>query len=192
MRICPPMLALLLFVHAAIAQEATTKQAKSPLPMPKASVTPAKPADSSRRTVVYRIKNVPALGVAKAVNLQLTAMLEDKLKHEGFIVDSPIVIIPEVTLNSLMVSAKPSHLEAIAEMIRMLDKAPTQIMIQVRIEEVEGGKTTVLSRPQVITLDGTEAIVEIGSDNKTLRVQLTPHVVQQDEEKATSSEKQCR
>ncbi|MCH8963379.1 MAG: hypothetical protein IIB58_00340 [Planctomycetes bacterium] len=77
-------------------------------------------------------------------------------------------------------------------MIRKLDKAPTQIMIQIVIEEIVDGKVTILSRPQVMTLDGTEAFIEIGSDKRTLRIQLTPRVVRPDDEEKTSPQQERR
>lgn len=91
-------------------------------------------------------------------------MLNLKPKHEGFIVDSPIVLIPEVSTNSLLVTAKSGFIDKIAKIIRKIDKAQTEITIQLLIQEVEDGKVTTLSRPLVRTLDGTEAIIEVGSE----------------------------
>ncbi len=187
MRICTPMMVVFLLVHAAIAQEPTAIQ---PVPLaPQVAAKRVNPAHSARKTAVYRIKYIAAQEVAKAVNHELTTVLGEKPKHGGFIVDSPVVIIPEVITNSLLVSAKPSYMDKISEMICRLDQAPTQIQIQIVIQEVEDGEVTVLSRPQVLTLDGTEAVIEIGSDKKSLRIQLTPHVVQNDDEELRSPHK---
>jgi len=175
------MLVVFLSVPAAIAQEPTVFQAVPPAPL--VAAKHVNPADSLRKTTVYRVKYAAAQEVAWAVNHELTTMLGEKPKHEGFIVDSPVVIIPEVITNSLLISAKPAYMDKILGMIRKLDKAPTQIMVQFLIEEIEDGKATVLSRPQVMTLDGAEAIIEIGSEKKKMRVSLTPHIVQWDDER---------
>ncbi len=185
MRIFTPMLALLLLVHSAIAQEPTADL--SVLPAPPVVAKPARAAASSRKTTVFRIKNAVATEVANAINQELLSIFGEKPKHNGFIVDSPAVIIPEVNTNSLLVSAKPPYMDRITDLIRKLDKAPTQIMIQILIQEVEDGKATILSRPQVMTLDGTESVIEIGSDNKTLRIKLTPRVVRQRDEGTNTS-----
>jgi len=183
MRLITLILVMFLLVHTLIAQGPTKKQPISPAPQGAAKVN--KPVISQRRTVVYRIMFVDVKEVAKAVNRELTTILSLKPKLEGFIVDSPIVLIPEVSTNSLLVTAKPGFIDKIAKIIRKIDKAQTEITIQLLIQEVENGKVTTLSRPVVRTLDGKESGIEIGTGDKSLRITLTPHVVRQDDEETT-------
>ena len=184
MRICSSIVVVILLVQTAVAQDPP-----KPIPAPLASPVNSKQGPtkkSPRSTVTYRIKNVEAQKLAEAVNQVLRFMVKKELKRDGFIVDSPVVIIPEPTSNSLIVCATQEYQKKVAEIIRDVDERPTMVMIQVLVEEIENGKATVLSRPQVMTVDGTEAFVEFGSEEKKLRIRFTPHVVQEDEEVATS------
>jgi type II secretory pathway component GspD/PulD (secretin) len=185
MRICSSIVVVILLVQTAIAQELP-----KPVPAPLASPVNSKQGPtkkSPRSTVTYRIKNVEAQKLAEVLNQHLQFTAEKGLKRNGFIIDSPVVIIPEVDSNSLIVCATQEYQKKVAEIIRDVDERPTMVMIQVLVEEIENGKATVLSRPQVMTIDGTEAVVEFGSENKKLRIRFTPHVVHEDEEESKSS-----
>ena len=93
------------------------------------------------------------------------------------------MIIPEAASNSLIIIAKSFYIDKISEMIRKLDKAPKQVVIQVIIQEIDAdGKVTVLSRPQVMTIDGNQAAIEVGSTERRLRIELTPRIILQDDE----------
>lgn len=164
------ILALLSCASMAVAEE--------PSANPIAVANTVKPADSARRTEVIRLKNVLVTEAAKAVNDELERVFDVRADHEGFVVKSPVVLVPEVETNSLIVSAKPIYMEKIKSLVGKLDEAQPSVIIQMMIQEVENGKVTTLSRPQVRTTNGTKTVIEVGSTDKSLRITVTPRIVQ--------------
>jgi type II secretion system protein D len=94
-----------------------------------------------RRNEVYRLKNLPAVDAAAALNdflqrslrvlqtsSQLTAYQE---------VQRDVIIAPEPINNSLLISATPARFDELMNLLLQLDARPPQVMIQVLIAEVE-------------------------------------------------------
>lgn len=158
---------------------------------------------AQRKTVVYRLRNVPTIDVAQAVN--------DLLRGEKQMPMSPTelraVVVPEPLSNSLLVTAAPDDLERIKQLVQDLDVSPKMVVIKMvivqavpaaseseqmspaggapvrrkrvvklktidglatkasieeRLEELEKTrKLTILSRPQIVTLDTQPALVQV-------------------------------
>ncbi|WP_419408696.1 type II secretion system secretin GspD [Primorskyibacter sp. 2E107] len=92
--------------------------------------------DTQRDTVVSRaiaLNYADAASIADVVTRTLTT--EDPTGTRA-----PIRIVPELQTNSLLVSAPRERINEIAEMVRYLDKRPTQVLVEAVIFEmtVEG------------------------------------------------------
>ena len=94
-----------------------------------------------RKTVVYRLKNSPAIDVANAVNQYLFS----RRQLEGAIpgqqnpfaeIEREVVVVPEPIANKLILAATPRYFEEIERLIEKLDESPPQVLIQVLIAEV--------------------------------------------------------
>lgn len=135
-----------------------------------------------RMTAVVRLKNIPAASTAIAI----TKFLQAKRGLLGLQVGSPpvteFVIAPETSTNSLIISAVKADFDEIAALIKRVDQTPPQFVIPLKISIVgPDGKTRILSRPQVRTLNGQEAFIHIGlDDGSRLEIALTPRVVLSD------------
>jgi type II secretory pathway component GspD/PulD (secretin) len=105
--------------------------------------------------------------------------LDSKPKHNGVVIESPVVVIPDVRSNSLIVSAKSPYAEKVQALIKRFDVPVKQIRIRATLTVTDaGGKKTILSRPQVITLEGQKAIIEIGdASGAGIQLELTPEVL---------------
>ena len=101
---------------------------------------------SERKSMVYQLKNSPAVDVALAINqfLQSKRTVEqatpgannpfDQLERE-------VVVVPEPVQNKLILSATPRFYDEISQLIQRLDEQPPQVMIQVMIAEITLGNT---------------------------------------------------
>jgi type II secretory pathway component GspD/PulD (secretin) len=110
-------------------------------------------ADASQRpNLVYRLKNTPALDVAKAVNEFLASSQPARpggappagpgggpVPVEGLARDA--VVVAEATTNSILVNASQPLLADIERIIAQLDQAPEQVVIQALLVEVQLGST---------------------------------------------------
>ncbi|MFH1264516.1 MAG: secretin N-terminal domain-containing protein, partial [Planctomycetota bacterium] len=95
-----------------------------------------------RKTTVYRLKNSPAPDVAETVNEYLRSRRMVELAAPGAAspfqqIEREVIVVPEQVTNSLIISATPRFYTAIEELVKDLDEAPAQVMIQVVIAEVE-------------------------------------------------------
>ncbi|MFH1919128.1 MAG: secretin N-terminal domain-containing protein [Planctomycetota bacterium] len=95
-----------------------------------------------RKTTVYRLKNSPARDVAETVNEYLRSRRMVELAAPGAAspfqqIEREVIVVPEQVTNSLIISATPRFYTAIEELVKDLDEAPAQVMIQVVIAEVE-------------------------------------------------------
>jgi type II secretory pathway component GspD/PulD (secretin) len=113
------------------------------------------------------------------LNAELEKSLDAKPKHTGIVIESPVVVIPDACTNTLIVSAKSPHAEKVAALIKRFDVPAKQVKIQATLTVTDAsGKKSVLSRPQVITLDGQKAIIEIGdASGAGIQLELTPEVL---------------
>jgi type II secretion system protein D len=95
----------------------------------------------NRRNEVYRLRNSPALDVARAINDFLRSERSVQLAAPSAVnpfqqIESEVVVVPEVVSNALVISATPRYFEEIMKLIEKLDAQPPQVLIQVLIAEV--------------------------------------------------------
>ena len=110
----------------------------------------------TRKSMIYRLKNVYAPNVATSITQFLTQerTIEQQFQPSGSInpfeeIDREVVVVAEQTSNSLIVSATPRYFDEIQHLIEQIDRRPPMVMIQVMIAEV--------------TLDNTDEFgVELG------------------------------
>lgn len=94
-----------------------------------------------RVTVVYRLKNSPALDVANAINEFLGSEREVQQLAQGQStpfeqIEREVVVVPEPVSNSLIVSASPRYFKEVEAIVEKLDERPPMVLIQVLIAEV--------------------------------------------------------
>ncbi|MGH7137781.1 MAG: type II secretion system protein GspD, partial [Pirellulales bacterium] len=113
-----------------------------------------------RRSVVYKLKNAPALDVAVALNEYLQKERQTQQTAPGLMspfekIEREVVVVPELVTNSLIVSATPRFFDEIAKIVEQLDARAPMVMIQVMIAEV--------------TLNNTDEFgVELGLQNSVM------------------------
>ncbi len=98
----------------------------------------------TRKIVVYRLKNAPALDVANSITTFLQSqreLIQQQLLFNQAIspfeqIEREVIVVPEVVTNTLIVSATPRYFEQVIEMIKELDFRPPMVMVQVVIAEV--------------------------------------------------------
>jgi len=98
-----------------------------------------------RKNAVYRLKNAPALDVARAINEFLRSERQVQQVATGAAspfqqIESEVVVVPEVVSNALIISATPRFFNEIKDLVEKLDAEPPQVMIQVLIAEVTLGR----------------------------------------------------
>jgi general secretion pathway protein D len=101
---------------------------------------------SQRKSMVYQLKNSPAIDVATAINQFLQNKRVVELAAPGTNnpfdqLDREVVVVPEPVQNKLILSATPRYYDEIAKLIERLDEQPPQVMIQVMIAEISLGNT---------------------------------------------------
>ena len=94
-----------------------------------------------RVTVVYRLKNSPALDVAAAINEFLGSERQVQQLTQGDAtpfeqIEREVVVVPEPVSNSLIVSASPRFFPEVEAIVEKLDERPPMVLIQVLIAEV--------------------------------------------------------
>ncbi|HVX10337.1 MAG TPA: secretin N-terminal domain-containing protein [Pirellulales bacterium] len=94
-----------------------------------------------RRTIVYKLKNAPALDVAVAINEYLQKERQTQQTAPGLLspfekIEREVVVVPELVTNSLIVSATPRFFDEISKIVEQLDARSPMVMIQVLIAEV--------------------------------------------------------
>ncbi|MCH7752852.1 MAG: hypothetical protein IH898_11950, partial [Planctomycetes bacterium] len=97
-----------------------------------------------RQNHVYRLKNKSVEDVALALNEWLRAERQVQGTAPGLAspfqqIEREVVIVPEISSNSLIVSATPRYYDEIARLIQELDKQDAMVMIQVLIAEISLG-----------------------------------------------------
>jgi len=99
----------------------------------------------TRRNIVYRLQNAPALDVATAITDVLAQQRQASLSAltgvlspaEQF--EREVFIVPEPVSNSLIISSTPRYFDNIVQIIKDLDQRPPMVMIQTVIAEVSYG-----------------------------------------------------
>jgi general secretion pathway protein D len=116
----------------------------------------------ARNSTIYRLKNVPATEVATAITafLNQERLIQTQFQPAGTInpfeqIEREVVVVPELSSNSLIVSATPRFFDEIKGLIEKIDARPPMVMIQVLLAEV--------------TLDNTDEFgVELGLQDSVL------------------------
>ena len=97
-----------------------------------------------RQNHVYRLKNKFVEDVALALNNWLRAERQVQGTAPGLAspfqqIEREVVIVPEISSNSLIVSATPRYYDEIERLVYELDKQDAMVMIQVLIAEISLG-----------------------------------------------------
>ncbi|MFW6065282.1 MAG: secretin N-terminal domain-containing protein [Planctomycetota bacterium] len=103
----------------------------------------ASPAQD-RATKVYRLRNAQGEDIEAALREFLDqerqrlvqALGEDRMGAAQQLLEREVAIVAEEQTNTLLLSASPRYFETIEGMIKELDKAPPQVLIQVLLAEV--------------------------------------------------------
>jgi len=95
-----------------------------------------------RQSVVYKLKNAPALDVALAINDYLQKERQTTQTTPGLLspfekIEREVVVVPEIVTNSLIVSATPRFFKEIERIVEQLDARAAMVMIQVLIAQVQ-------------------------------------------------------
>jgi type II secretory pathway component GspD/PulD (secretin) len=189
MRTCTWLLVLLsLCLHGLCGDEPVEEPAEQT-----AHVLPRGRQDSgpgTRSTTVYRLKHLAAKDAARALNEKLGKQLDTKPRHDGIVLDSPVVVVPDEASNTLLISAEAAYAGKIAATIQKLDAQPQFVAVRCRISRIDaGGRAEVLSRPRIMTIDGQTAVVEIsGGQTDRYKFELTPHIVTPDRGRGSEPE----
>lgn len=94
-----------------------------------------------RQQAVYRLKNSPAVAIAQAVTQFLQSQRDLSRQDPNLIssveqLEREVIVVAEPVSNSLLISATPRYFEEIQRLVKKLDEAPAQVMIQALIVEV--------------------------------------------------------
>jgi type II secretion system protein D len=97
-----------------------------------------------RKETVYMLRSMLAKDVAVAVNEYIESKRKIRAASPGVIsayqqIESEVIVIPENVNNALLISATPKYYDEIMELIKQMDQAPPQVLIQVLIGEVTLG-----------------------------------------------------
>ncbi len=95
-----------------------------------------------RQTSVYRLKNSPATQIAQAVTQFLSsqrdlATQDPNLTSNVEQLEREVIVVAEPVSNSLLISATPRYHKDVQELVKKLDEAPKQVVIQALLVEVE-------------------------------------------------------
>jgi general secretion pathway protein D len=98
----------------------------------------------SRTTEVVWLRNSNAQNVATAISQLLTnqrsiyqqSILLGQAVSSYEQIDREVIVVPEVTTNSLIISATPRYFQRIRQVIESLDRRPPMIMVQILLAEV--------------------------------------------------------
>lgn len=95
-----------------------------------------------RQTSVFRLKNSPAQQIAQAVQQFLTnqrdlTQQDPNLTSNVEALEREVIVVAEPVSNSLLISATPRYHKDVVELVKKLDEAPKQVVIQALLVEVE-------------------------------------------------------
>lgn len=114
--------------------------------------------ERTRFTKVWRLKNVAAQDAADKIN----GLLPIRRVHSGN-PNYEVVVVPDVTTNSIVLSANAESMAFFNELIALMDKSVPILMFKVEVRELDAdGKERVISRPQLMTQDGLPAAMSVG------------------------------
>lgn len=135
---------------------------------------------TKRRAQVYRLKNAAVEEVADSINQWLKSKLNLKgAQVNGFICNAPVIIVPEIATNSLIVSVAADFKAAdeLNEIIQLLDRKPDMIEIQAVLKKTADGKTDVLTVPRIIAKENDQCSVTVDTEEGQFTIELTARVI---------------
>ena len=97
----------------------------------------------ARKNVVIRLQNSQATLIAQSIGQfyqsqrDIAQSADPNLMSSVEQIEKEVVVIPDTTNNSLLLSATPRYFDNIEQMILKLDAAPRQVIIQALLVEVE-------------------------------------------------------
>lgn len=102
--------------------------------------------EQARKASVYKLRSSDAMNIAQSITLYLESKRKIQNDSPGAIsayqrLESEVVVIPERSSNTLLISATPRYYDEIIKVIEELDRQPPQVVIQVLIAEVTLGNT---------------------------------------------------
>lgn len=101
-----------------------------PVARPAASRPQSRPA-GPRKRAIFRLKSASAHMVVEAIN----DLLRSEVREANALAQR-VALVPEPTLNSVLVSAAPEDLDAIGRLIEDLDQDQPMVMVQVLIAQM--------------------------------------------------------
>ncbi|MGH7126980.1 MAG: secretin N-terminal domain-containing protein, partial [Planctomycetaceae bacterium] len=144
---------------------------------------PGSDAETSKAApIVYQLKYRPVAEVAAEIDARLRKRHGLTATHNGLIVESKVVLVPDPHSNGLLVVAAPEYVDEVHNLIAAADREPTPIEIEMQVTLIDDqGRESVLSRPTIRTQSGRDAVHEIGFENgRRLRIELTPRDLKSD------------
>lgn len=135
---------------------------------------------TKRRAQIYRLKNAAVEKVADSVNQWLKSKLNLKgAAVNGFICNAPVIIVPEVATNSLIVSVAADFeaMDELSAMIQEMDRVPHTIEIKAVLKKTVDGKTDVLAIPHLIANDNQECSLTVETEDGQFTIELTARVI---------------
>lgn len=95
-----------------------------------------------RQNSVYKLKNTPAADIATAISQFLQTQRQVETADPGLIspfeqIEREVIVVPEPVGNSLLISATPRFFDDIMALVKDLDAAPKQVLIQALLVEVQ-------------------------------------------------------
>lgn len=101
---------------------------------------------AQRVNTIYRLRNAPAVDVARSINDFLRSERQLQAAAPGVLspfeqIEREVIVVPELVSNALIISATPRFFDEIMKLVERLDEQPPQVMIQVLIAEVKLNNT---------------------------------------------------
>ncbi len=140
-------------------------------------------AHQERRVQVFRLTNAPVQDVADTLNQWLQSKLgKGQAEVDGFICNAPVIIVPELATNSLIVSMASdfSQAQQIEKIIQTLDRKPRTIRVQAVLKKTVNGQTTVIGQPHLILRENEQGAVTFGTSDEKYTIEITARAEQLD------------
>ena len=135
---------------------------------------------TKRKTQIYALKHVAAETIAESINQWLISKLDVKGAHvNGFICNAPVIIVPDLATNSLIVSVTTDfkEMEELGTMIEELDRLPNMIEIQAVLKRTVDGKTKVLAKPRLTTVEDHAVRFTLDTEDGQFSIELIPRLI---------------
>ncbi|MCL2700846.1 MAG: hypothetical protein FWE88_04035 [Phycisphaerae bacterium] len=128
--------------------------------------------ETERKMELFRMRNSQAADIETALRSfldrerqTLTSTLgTDAVGAADRLLEREVIVVAERATNTLLVSASPPYFDRIAEIIRELDKAPPQVLIQVLLAEVTLDNSMDLGMEWTHTTTANGHAVRTGTD----------------------------